>query len=98
MRTRIKIISIAFCLALVAASCGDSGDSPESAPEQAPAPIDAPETQAPAPEPATETAAPAPSSDLPSVEMVDVATGTTVNLASFAPAEQPLVLWFWAPH
>ena len=94
---------MSFCLALGAAACGDSVDSPATAPTEAPAPAEAPATQAPAtqapaPETATESAAPAPESDLPSVELVDIATGATVNLASFAPAEQPLVLWFWAPH
>ena len=48
---------------------------------------------APAVEPTT-----VPASDLPSVEIIDVATGATVNLAGFAPSDRPLVLWFWAPH
>ena len=92
MKTQIKVFAIAVCLALSAAACGDSADSPETAPTETPG------TQPPAPEPATETEAPAPASDLPSVELVDVGTGATVNLASFAPADQPIVLWFWAPH
>ena len=98
MKPIIKILAIAVCLALSAAACGDSSDSPDTAPAEAPAPTEAPTTQAPAPEPAPETAAPAPASDLPSVDLVNVATGATVNLAGFAPADQPLVLWFWAPH
>ncbi|MYJ31703.1 MAG: hypothetical protein F4067_03760 [Acidimicrobiia bacterium] len=96
--TKTKVLAMAFCLALGAAACGDSVDSPATGPTEAPAPAEAPATQAPAPEPATESAAPAPESDLPSVELVDIATGATVNLASFAPADRPLVLWFWAPH
>ena len=52
-----------------------------------------PRLSEPAPEPT-----PVPDSDLPSVELVDVASGATVNLASFAPSERPIVLWFWAPH
>lgn len=35
---------------------------------------------------------------LPSVEMSDVARGTTVDLASLIPAQRPVLLWFWAPH
>lgn len=98
MKSTIRVLAFAACLALGAAACADSSDSPEAAPTGAPVSTEAPATQAPAPEPTTETAAPAPTSDLPSVELVDVATGATVNLASFAPADQPLVLWFWAPH
>ncbi len=92
MRSKIKVLAIAACLAVTAVACGDSTDGPETAPPEAPP------AQAPAPEPTAETTAPAPASDLPSVDLVDVGTGATVNLASFAPADQPLVLWFWAPH
>ena len=98
MRSKIKVLAIAACLALTAVACGDSTDGPETAPPEAPPPTEAPPAQAPAPEPTAETTAPAPASDLPSVDLVDVGTGATVNLASFAPADQPLVLWFWAPH
>ena len=97
-KTKIRVLAMAICLALGATACGDNVDSPETAPTEAPASTEAPATQAPAPEPATESAASAPESDLPSVELVDVATGANVNLASFAPADRHLVLWFWAPH
>lgn len=98
MKPKIKFLALAIVLALGAAACGDSADSPATAPTEAPAPTAAPATQAPAPEPATESAVPPPASDLPSVDLVNVATGASVNLASFAPANQPIVLWFWAPH
>ena len=103
MKTKFKVLAIAVGLALSAAACGDSVNNPEAAPTEAPAPTQAPATQAlatqaPAPELTTESAAPAPESDLPSVDLVDVSTGNTVNLASFAPSDRPLVLWFWAPH
>lgn len=102
MKSKIKFLALAILLALGAAACGDSTDGPATAPTEAPAPTAAPATQAPAPEPApeavTESGDPPPASDLPSVDVVNVATGASVNLASFAPADQPLVLWFWAPH
>ena len=98
MKSKITVLAIAICLAFSAAACGDSGANPETAPTEAPAPTQAPATQGPTPEPATETAAPALASDLPSVDLVDVATGATVNLGSFAPSGRPIVLWFWAPH
>ena len=52
-------------------------------------------TEAPAEEAAAE---PAGENQLPDVDVVDLATGQNVNLASFAPADRPIVLWFWAPH
>ncbi|MCY3910572.1 MAG: hypothetical protein OXF99_03610 [bacterium] len=98
MKTRIKIVALAAALTLVVTACSGGDSNPETALTEAPAPTQAPATQAPAPEPATESAAPVPASDLPSVELVDIATGANVNLASFAPSDRPLVLWFWAPH
>ena len=103
MKTRIKIVAFGAALALVVTACSGGDSNPETAPTEAPAPAEsagtqAPATQAPAPAPDTESAAPAPESDLPSVELVDVAIGANVNLASFAPSDRPLVLWFWAPH
>lgn len=37
-------------------------------------------------------------SDLPAVDVRDVHTGATVDLASLVPADRPILLWFWAPH
>ncbi len=37
-------------------------------------------------------------SPLPAVDVLDVATGETVNFASLIPADRPVLLWFWAPH
>lgn len=37
-------------------------------------------------------------SPLPAVDVLDVATGDTVNFASLIPADRPVLLWFWAPH
>lgn len=47
---------------------------------------------------AQEPAAPAGRNDLPAVTVLDVAGGGPVNLRSLAPAPQPLLVWFWAPH
>ena len=35
---------------------------------------------------------------LPDVSVEDVGAGTQVNLASLLPADQPILLWMWAPH
>jgi len=57
-------------------------------------------------EPAAEASAenePAPEADaanneLPDVNVIDIATGDELNLRTLAPADQPIVFWFWAPH
>ena len=38
------------------------------------------------------------SADVPDLEMVDVASGSNVRLASLVTGDTPLLLWFWAPH
>ena len=43
-------------------------------------------------------AAVAVSADVPDLEMVDVASGSSVRLASLVTGDKPLLLWFWAPH
>ncbi|MEM7286348.1 MAG: hypothetical protein AAF480_08360 [Actinomycetota bacterium] len=59
----------------------------------------APSETAAASEPEDEPAAePAGENQLPEVEVVDLASGDNVLLSSFAPADRPIVLWFWAPH
>ena len=35
---------------------------------------------------------------IPDVDVIDVRTGDTVSLQSFAPSDTPLLFWFWAPH
>lgn len=43
--------------------------------------------------------APAPEHLFPDVDVVDIQTGATLNLASeLAGGTQPVLLWFWAPH
>lgn len=35
---------------------------------------------------------------LPAVNMLDLSDGSVVNLATAAPNNKTIVLWFWAPH
>ena len=35
---------------------------------------------------------------LPAVDVIDVATGSTVNTGTLLPASKPVLVWFWAPH
>ncbi|WP_420637917.1 hypothetical protein [Candidatus Poriferisocius sp.] len=73
------------------ATAATGAETGEAAPSS-----DAPTTSAPA-APAPEPT-PLPASELPSVTVVNVATGADTDLADLAPADRPLVLWFWAPH
>ena len=88
---------------------GGAESSPATAPAEAGA---ADEPQAPAEtgsdQPGSEEAsgegasangaAVAVSADVPDLEMVDVASGGNVRLASLVTGDTPLLLWFWAPH
>lgn len=44
------------------------------------------------------TPEPAPPSDLPDVQLIDLATGGEFSVASLVPSDTPILLWFWAPH
>ena len=99
-------------LALLAGGCG--GSTTPSAGSGTPSTTTAEATTAAPATAAATTAAPATAaattaattgvppdrsaSILPSVRMIDVTRGTTVDLASLIPARRPLLLWFWAPH
>ena len=86
----------------------DEAQIPAEAPATEPDPTAEPaaESEAGAPPPETSepaadaepAAEPAGENQLPAVEVVDLATGENVLLSSFAPADRPIVLWFWAPH
>ena len=81
-------------------------DPPDSTSEPAagdPAPTASPSGAEPGPETSEpqepeDSAEPAGQNELPDVRLVDLGTGADVTLASFAPADTPIVLWFWAPH
>ena len=87
-----------------ATAAGGADSSPTAAPAETGA---AAEPQAPA-EPGGDQpdsegasangAAVAVSADVPDLEMVDVASGSSVRLASLVTGDKPLLLWFWAPH
>lgn len=99
-------------LAVMAAGCGGGGSQVEvGEAAEVPAPptvattVADPDPAAPS-VPAAPTAPASggsaepvrPGSILPSVRLTDVRSGGTVDLASLVPAQQPLLLWFWAPH
>ncbi|MDZ4827906.1 MAG: hypothetical protein SGJ13_15805 [Actinomycetota bacterium] len=95
---------LAAALALTLAACGGGGDSDDrSAAADNDATTPPTETTAPTNAPpgsASDTTAPVPvgESPLPEVEVRDVATGESLQLAALLPSDRPLLVWFWAPH
>ena len=108
----VRRLGLLAGLAVVAAGCGGGGSEvdvgaadevaappgltttlarPDPAVASTPATPTAPASGATA-EPLT------PGSILPPVRLTDVRSGATVDLATLVPAQQPLLLWFWAPH
>ena len=75
----------------------DSAESP-AAPEAAPEPEPTASYAEPAATEDIAAAAPVDPGDVPDFEMIDVHTGTPVNLQSVVDGSTPLLLWFWAPH
>jgi len=103
-----KLVGIlAITGGLLTAGCGGGqservSSTPEST-ARAPGTTSAalPTIGSPGPGPAPSAAAQAPAtgkSVLPDLAVDDVAAGSKVNLSSLVPAEQPLLVWFWAPH
>ncbi|MDE0652871.1 MAG: hypothetical protein OXI26_04420 [bacterium] len=77
--------------AVMLAACGGGEQSQVSTAAPAADPTPPPEPAPPAP-PA------APGNDLPGVTVVDVVSGESLVLSSLAPADRPILAWFWAPH
>ena len=85
-RTRFLLVALAV-VAVMAASCSGSEPSQTGTPPPAP-----PAEPAPAPAPGD------PVNDLPAVTVVNVVSGESFVLSSLAPADRPILAWFWAPH
>ncbi len=107
----IGAAGIVVTIGLVAAACGSeaatstdaaasssrSTEATTAATEPASEPSAVPAT--PAAEPEIEGPAPAPDHLFPDLDTVDVADGSTVNLADeLAGGDTPILLWFYAPH
>lgn len=71
----------------------EKGPITEAVPPPSPSTSLVPRNSQPAPETSTGSTP----SDLPDVTVVDLAGGE-FRLASLAPSDRPIVLWFWAPH
>ncbi len=78
------------------AACGADPESPSTAPPVTEA-QDSPDGTTDGS--TTTSAAPAAARpDLPAIDVVELASGDTVDLTALATAGRPSLLWFWAPH
>ena len=92
---------------LLLAACGGASttaQSPTGPASTNPAPTlpsldgSQPAATSPSPMPEREPTGGTSASVLPDLVVDDVGAGAKVNLATLAPAPQPLLVWFWAPH
>jgi hypothetical protein len=79
---RSRLLSLTVGVALVASACGGV---PEAS-------VD------PGPRPSIPLTDPASAQLLPEVTVWDVGAKEWTQLANILPAEQPVLVWFWAPH
>ena len=90
-RSRFLLVVLAV-MAVTAAACGGQDETSQVGTAPA-APAADP---APAPQPAPAPAGPV--NDLPEVTVVNVVSEESFVLSSLAPADRPILAWFWAPH
>jgi hypothetical protein len=95
--------ALAMTAALVLSACGSSGGTaaPEAAGTTTRAVTAGPSDTSPSGQGSSSGEEALPSggaSPLPTVDVVNVASGETVALASLLPADKPLLVWMWAPH
>jgi len=88
--TRLLLLTVALSIGAVACGSPDADTVAGNAGGGSPTPTSAPNPAAGGGDRAV--------TDLPDVEVVDLASGDTVNLQSLAAAGKPTLLWFWAPH
>lgn len=92
-RKKRLLVAVLAVAAITAAACSDGGNENSQVSTAPAAPAADP---APAPQPAPPAAGPV--NDLPEVDVINVVSGETLLLSSLAPADRPILAWFWAPH
>ncbi len=85
-----------IALALVTAACGDSGGGDGGATATTMPTLEASSSET-VTAPGDQQGPPAAESDYPDVVVADLAGGQ-VNLKELALQQNPVLLWFWAPH
>jgi hypothetical protein len=80
---RAPVAGLLVAAAVILASCGSDGDVV---------------TSDPGPRPDLPVRAESAESPLPAVTVRNLTDDTWIQLADLLPAEQPLLVWFWAPH
>lgn len=88
-------VAVLALVAVVAAACAGSEPSQVAT---APAPPAQPPADPPPADPPPAAQEAADGNALPSVTVIDVVSGESLVLSSLAPADRPILAWFWAPH
>ena len=90
MSIRRTVAFVAFpVLAVLGAACG-SGSVDQQA-------VAAPTSRPPSTPTAVEASGPR-QNEIPDAVVREVADGTEINIRSLAPAAEPILFWFYAPH
>lgn len=107
--TRLRLAVLAAVTVLVIAACGTTESSiQEGTDPPSKMATETPDSQGEVVKDPSETSVAqagqsdlpevAPDSLVPSVDVTDVRSGATVDLASILPSDKPVLLWAWAPH
>ncbi len=91
--TRLLLLSVALSIGAVACRSPDTETGAGNAGDGSATTAPATSSPTPANGGGDETV-----TDLPDVEVVELASGDTVDLQTLAVAGKPTLLWFWAPH
>jgi hypothetical protein len=89
---------VAVATSVLVAGCGSGGSGSDGLGGIATGDLPGATIPAVGAPPAEGPVAPPATGAVPAIEVRDVHTGATVNLASLVPAARPILLWFWAPH
>ncbi len=91
-----KAAALVLVVMIAHAGCGAGNGNGSAGKRSGPNSAKAPAAPAAPTEPGASTSQSAP--DVPSVDVVLLASGSTVGLRSLATPGRPALLWFWAPH
>lgn len=102
---RFRLLVCVAVLAVAAAACGSDDPvtfmettDPEAPVEREESPTTSTAAADPSETAGTDSAVAAGPGDVPDLQMINVHTGTTVDLQSVVDGQTPLLFWFWAPH
>jgi len=97
--TYLRLTALAAVTVVALAACGTTAPSSQEGTEPPPSiATQTPDSQAAVTDDPADLPEVSPDSLVPSVNVVDVRSGETVDFASIVPSDTPVLLWAWAPH